>query len=428
MFFNKIKYYLTEDIWDIWLSSLPKKKAFFININRILILTGVKIRENDVIEKAATLTFFTLLSIVPVVALSLAVTRSFNLENAEERFRYALSGQEQVADWIIKFAEKTLQTASNGIVTGIGGLLLIWTVIKLLSNVEKSFNLIWGIPHNRTWMRKISDYITLLLFYPILIFVIVSFCALGVTKLEILLNFLPNHKVLIDVIRYVIPCSLAWGSFTFLYIFMPNTKVNFISGLAGGIFGGTCFILLQYIFIYLQKSVSTYNAIYGGFAAFPIFLIWLRLCWTLTLIGAQLSFSVQNVNDYEFYPRNKKISLQYLEISTLRIMKFLINRIKNHESKISAEKLSQKLEIPIQITMDLLQELVKAEILVECHSNAGRSEYLPCVPLDELNPISVLKRLTENGRSAFEGKDYNEWIQCVNELWKKMESSPSNHF
>lgn len=410
MFFKKIKDYCTRDIWEIWSGTLPRAKALKICTLRVLILTGSKFNTNRCMEKAATLTFINLLSIVPLVALALAFAHGFNLDGVENYVRSTFVGQEQIADWIIQFAEATLKTASGSAFTCIGIGMLFWTFISLLSKIENAFNDIWGIQVGRTWMRKLSDYLTMLILCPIMVFALVSFTAIGMTHVETILKFLPMSRHLIQAIRSLFPLFLAWFTFFFLFYFVPNTHVKCKSAAIGALFTGIGYLILQYVYMILQSSLTSYNAIYGGFAAFPFFLLWLRSCWILILLGAQFTFSVQNVNDFEFYPGEQPLSVNYLLISSLRIMQLLSERFLKHEKPISIEEISSQLKIPIRPARQLMTRLITSELVTECKvSRFNERTFVVSYPVEKLSPRFIMTKLFNEGCFAYRTEDFHFW-------------------
>ncbi len=292
--FQHFLHYFTIGIWQVRKDELPKKNAFFLQCSRIVSLTTTFFVKNQCTLRASALTFFTLLSIVPVAALMFGIAKGLGFEAIlKAKIQQSMVGQEQVAQRIIKFSESALQNASGGIVAGVGICVLIWTALKLLGNIEKSFNAIWGISKGRSLLRRISDYLTMLIVCPLMLIIVATSSAFLVTQLHDVAERLPFSHTWITVILLgskLFPLIIAWITFFFIYIFIPNTKVRLKSALVAGLFTGTVYLLVQYLYMFLQTKLTSYNAIYGSFAALPFFLIWLQISWILILLGAQLSF------------------------------------------------------------------------------------------------------------------------------------------
>ena len=235
--------YFSTDIWQIKKEELPKKNAFLLQFSRVCSLTTMFFVKNQCLLRASALTFFTLLSIVPVAGMLFGIAKGYGFEGIlKNKLRASMVGQEAVADRLILFAESALQNASGGIVAGVGVCLLIWTALKLLSNVENSFNVIWGIPKGRALLRKISDYLTMLIVCPLLLIIVATSSAFLVAQLGGLVSKLPFTDTWTSVIvlsSKLFPLFAAWLTFTFIYVFIPNTRVKFWVAFVSGVFIGT---------------------------------------------------------------------------------------------------------------------------------------------------------------------------------------------
>jgi len=237
------------------------------------------------------------------------------------------SGQEEVLTTVISFANSLLANTKGGLLAGVGIMVLFWAVIKVLGNIEYSFNDIWGIKEGRTLGRKFSDYLSVMLLCPILMILASSvtvFITTQITLITAKVALLGMFSSIIFFVLKLLPYCLIWVLFTFLYIFMPNTKINFKSGILAGIIAGTLYQLVQWGYIVFQVGAAKYNAIYGSFAALPLFLIWLQLSWLIVLFGAELSFAHQNVDTYEFEPDSLNISDHFKKLLSLQTCHVLV--------------------------------------------------------------------------------------------------------
>ena len=420
---------IEETIWNVRTADLPKSKAVPISLERVLVLTSKNFIKNKCALRASSLTFLTLMSIVPVVALILGIARGFAFEEKiRGKLRESFMGQEQVADWILSFADKTLKVAAGGVITGVGVAMLFFTALKLLANIENSFNDIWGIKQGRSLLRKLSDYITLLLLCPLFAVALIGFSALGVTRIEHLIG-LPGKGLLLNLIRYVSPFLLAWTMFFFLYLFIPNTRVKPKAALAGAVLTGTLFIIIQYIYMILQTILTSYNAIYGSFAAMPFFLLWLQASWTVILLGAQLAFAVQNVNYYEFYPGEQPLSMHYRSVCAIRIMRLLGQAFNDRNGAVTVTNISSTLEIPSRVTRTVLYDLMAAGLVIEVVNDRQRDDaFVIKVPPEDFIPTTILERLSNIGDSGYKSES-DEAVKAesmVSALWSAASGDAAN--
>lgn len=249
-------------------------------------------------DSASALTYSTLLAIVPILAVVFAIARGFGYNKyIESWFRDVLSSQPQAAEIIIGFVNSYLVHTKSGIFLGIGLLFMLWTVIMLINNIEQNFNKIWQVNKPRKWFRTITDYMAMFLLVPIIIVVtsgISIFVATIADRIENYALLAPMVRFLIDVMPYVLMICV----FIALYVFMPNTKVKLKCAIVPGILAGTAMQGLQLFYINSQIWVSSYNAIYGSFAALPLFMLWVQISWIICLFGAELCYANQNLEAY----------------------------------------------------------------------------------------------------------------------------------
>ena len=249
-------------------------------------------------SEAAALTYSTLLAIVPILAVVFAIARGFGYNKYIEMwFRDALSSQPQAAEVIIGFVNGYLVHTKSGVFFGVGLIFMLYTVLMLMNNVEDTFNQIWQVNNSRPIFRSFTNYLAMFFLFPILVIV-----STGISVfMETVANSLPNvllvgsaMRILLDLSPYILLSLL----FIALYVFMPNTKVRLSCAIAPGILAGVSMQLLQLVYIHSQMWVTGYNAIYGSFAALPLFMLWVQISWTICLFGAQLTFTNQNLNRF----------------------------------------------------------------------------------------------------------------------------------
>jgi membrane protein len=398
----KVINFVRTDIWRIRAKDLSRTRYFLVKQLRILILAVRGFRKDKCSLSASALTFYSILSIVPVVAMAFGIAKGFGFQNLlEKQLLEKFQGQGEVMTRVIGFAHTLLEKTRGGVIAGIGVILLLWTVIKLLSQIERSFNVIWGVDTPRTYGRKFSDYLSIMLISPILFILsssVTVFITTQITAITQKVSLLGMFSPIIFLMLKFIPYGLIWILFIFMYMLMPNTKVDFSSGLIAGIITGTIYQIMQWAYITFQVGVAKYNAIYGSFAALPLFLIWIQLSWMIVLFGAETSFAYQYVGTYEFEPDGRPVSPAFKKLLSLRISCLVISRFFKAEPPMSAFNIAKALEIPIRLAQQILDELVEARILSDTEGKKNKEvSYQPARDINTITINSVIEALEQKG-------------------------------
>jgi len=420
---KKIMTFLMEDIWRIRLRQLPRTKSFLIRNLRIILVAVRGFIEDKCQLRASALTFYTLLSIVPVVAMAFGVAKGFGFEKMlQDKILAGSSNQAEVLQQVIVFARNLLDNTRGGLVAGIGVAVLFWTVIKVLGNIEVSFNHIWGIKKGRSLGRKFSDYIAIMLFCPLLFIMASSLTVFISTRVQSMaenVSILSAVGPLIVFLLKGLPYAIIWVLFTSIYILMPNTRVHFKSGLLGGIVAGTIYVITQWAYISFQVGIAKYNAIYGSFAALPLFLVWLQLSWLIVLFGAEISFAHQNVGTYEFEPDTARVSVRFKRMAALLITKHIVKRFAEGRPPMTAPEMSREMDIPIRLLRQVLYELVGGGVLVEiCPDNGSPEEYQPARDIDRITVKYVIDALDQRGGDDLELAPAEEFLALQERVQK----------
>ncbi len=431
---GKIINFFSVDIWRIRAKDLTRPRSFFINQLRIFILAFRRFSEDKCQLRASALTFYSLLSIVPVFALAFGVAKGFGFERMlESQLTKHFTGQEEVLQRIITFSNSLLENTKGGVVAGIGVILLFWAVIKVLGNIESSFNDIWGIRKGRSIGRKISDYLSIMLICPFLVILSTSATVFIASQAKMLIErvaFLGTVGPMILGLLKFLPYVVIWVVFSFVYIFMPNTKVDFKSGIIAGIFAGTLYQIAQWLYVSFQIGATKYNAIYGSFAALPLFLIWLQISWLILFWGAEVSFAYQNVDTYEFEPDCLKISPRYKKTLSLLVATLIVKNFQKPATSLTAEEISHKLEMPIRLVRDILFELVEAQIISEIKRDDMKDfAYQPAVDPHIITIQYVLDSLENKGTRdipVLKTKELNVIAGALDEFTEVIKNSPAN--
>ena len=256
--------------------------------------------EKRVMTQASALTYSTLLAIVPILAVVFAIARGFGYNKyIEVWFREVLASQPQVADAIISFVNSYLIHTKSGIFLGVGLIFMLYTVLMLVNNVEETFNQIWQVNNSRPIIRSFANYLAMFFLFPIIIVISTGLSIFMETVAGKMDDFVILEPIVHKLFSFF-PFMLMSLLFIFLYVYMPNTKVRFSCAIIPGILAGLAMYLLQIAYIHSQLWVTGYNAIYGSFAALPLFMLWVQISWAICLFGAQLTYTNQNLNRIGF--------------------------------------------------------------------------------------------------------------------------------
>lgn len=350
-----------QNVWNISSSDLKGLKYYLLSITRVILLSRRGFNEDQCFLRAMALTYFTLLSLVPFAAMAFGIAKGFGLEKRwESLLLEKLGSHETVLNHVLAFSKNLLMDTKGGLIAGFGIFFLFWSVIKVFTHIENSFNAIWGIKQSRTFYRKITDYLTLMLVCPVLFIAASSTSVYAVGYLN---NFFQQHSsfhsinpLIFSAINMISFVSV-WSLFSFLYLVIPNTRVRFDCAFFGGLIAGTAFILMQKFYVYFQLNMTQFNAIYGSFAALPLFLIWLQSSWILVLLGAEISFAVQNLYQYEYESESSQSNHHSKLILSIAILKLLQDNFDNGFPPLSKSGLIAQTQSPFKLMSQTLRSL-----------------------------------------------------------------------
>lgn len=411
--------FFRDDIWIMPGEGISPLKRLMISLVKKLILAIKFFTTKGAMDSASALTYSTLLAIVPILAVVFAIARGFGFSKyIEDWFRDVLSGQPQVAETIIGFVNSYLVHTHSGIILGFGLVFMLWTVIMLTRNIEQTFNNIWQVNHERSFLRTFTDYLAMFFILPIII-VLVSgisiFMTNIVTQTREYLLLGPMMRMTIEIMPYIIMSVV----FISLYVFMPNTKVKITCAIFPGILAGVAMQALQYFYIHCQMFLSSYNAIYGSFAALPLFMLWVQISWTICLFGAELSYTNQNLEDFAFLAKTDDISHRYRLLMSALLLNKICKRFAEGRKPYTALELKLETNIPIRVTTDLLNSMVKVNLISEnlCGNNGEEHIYQPAEALANITVGALVDRLESLGRWKLD-IDLHQLASSVN--WERV--------
>jgi len=426
---------INDYIWHTPPSALSNRRQIFIKQLRIVILAGRGFLADKVQLRASALTFYSLLSIIPVVAIAFAIAKGFGFDEYLEQLILEKSNL-QDRDLIIRLiqiGQDALKQTSGGYIAGIGILVLLWSVMSLLNRIESSFNDIWQIKISRPWFRKFTDYLTLMLIAPIFLIVSSSTTVFVNTQFTEFMEKAPILDFFKPVISFLIkllPYLLTWLVLTVLFIIMPNTKVKFWSATVAGIISGTILQLLLWAYFDLQFGLSKLGTLYGSFAALPLFIILLQSSWIIVLLGAEISFANQNVSRYEFEYSALNISYHQKRALTLLIMNLIVKNFAEGLKPLSSEEISSKLKIPVRLVRDIIQDLNAINLVSYVHLVSEKERlFQPAMDINSISVSLILSRLDNKGTGreiVIRNRDFEKITEMLARNDKIIAKSGSN--
>lgn len=397
---EKIDSYLTQKLWGTDLESLGALHSCWIKFLRFLYVLVLELSEEQLTLRAMSLVYTTLLSIVPLLAVSFSVLKAFGVHTRFEIFLYYFL--EPLGEKGVDLSLKVIGFVENinvGVLGSIGLAMLVYTVMSQLQKVESALNYIWNIKSTRSFEKRFSNYLSVLLVGPLLIF-----SAIGITgslmNSDIVQKILSIKSLgmLIYLAGRLIPYVLVSAAFTFIYIFLPNTKVRFASALTGGIFSGVIWKITGMLFASFTVSSAKYSAIYSGFSIVILSLIWLYWSWFILFVGGKVAY-------YQQYPEliySKKnllsLSNRMKEKLVLTIMFLIGTNFHNNLRPWKLESLSKHMGLPAVIIRDILEMLEKNGLIMPTH--AEPPAYLPAKDLDTLSIKEILEVVRISGDEA----------------------------
>jgi membrane protein len=434
---SRILNFFKTGVWETRLKNLSLIEAVFLKYLRIILLALRGFMRDHCQKTASVLTYYSLLNLVPVVAVAFAMAKGFGLEKLIEKQILQMAAkanwQADITTQIISFSHKLLDQAKGGLIAGVGIVLLFWTVISIMGKIEASLNDIWEINKSRTLIRKISDYIAMMVLGPVLLIVSSSATVLVASQVKVFVNKIAFLGVLgkgILLALNLLPYVSIWTLLTMLYLIMPNTKIPLRSAMAGGIFAGTIAQIVQWIYIKFQIGVASYGAIYGSFAALPLFLAMLQMSWMIVLFGAEIAYASEHYETYGFHPDYSRISVSSKKVLMLRIFHLLTKMFSLGEKPLSAPQISHALKIPVRLVWQLLHELSDVGLVVETIKGVkGEVAFQPGRTIENITVKFALDEYEKHGVTKIpddQSEEAEKISKYLKDISETIEKSPAN--
>ena len=383
---------------------------------RILKETILGFFKDQAFLHASSLTFYTLLSVVPILAVAFGLAKGFGFEKTfEDELTAKFSEHQVVFDYVIRFAHQMLEQVEGGFIAGIGAILLFIFVLSLFWTIENSMNVIWKVKRTRPAMRMLTDYLAMMIICPFL-FVMIGSMTLQITTQ--VTQVVQEHEILQPVTPLLsfayktFTCVLVWILFSCIYIIMPNTRVKPRYGIIAGILSGTLYYFMQMAVLQFQIGVSQYNAVYGSFAALPLFLLWLQISWTLVLLGAELAYHSEELAPVMNASKNRE-SISRSELAIL-IAHQIVHQFSEGKDAIDVERLSCNFGVPKSQIQSLFDDLHSAGIVAEVKTEKNIKAYQAGKRPGEITVKSVLDAIDPNIQKHLEINITTETNQVKN--------------
>lgn len=381
-----------------WSGGGGRRVRSALRVLRIVVKTISEFLEQKAMVRASALTYYTLLSLVPVFALAFAIAKGFGLESLLTGYIRDNVASADLADYVLTFAGSALDNAKGGLIAGVGAVMLLYSVFKLLNNIEAAFNAMWCVKSSRAMVRKLTDYVCIMLFAPILL--IMAMSANIVLRSSLKSHLGGNLSPLQDVLMEFAPLLFLWAVFTLLYLVMPNAKVKPSAAIVSGVVTGTIFQAVQWVYITFQVGVSNAGAIYGSFAFLPLLLAWLQLTWTIVLAGCKIAFSIQNASKYEMDGGPAEPSARLQRTLSLLIMRRTVEAFGRGERR-SGIDVANDLGLDRPLFFRLVERLCDAGLLAEVKTDEkAERTFIPGCDVARLTPRLICSKVDALGDDA----------------------------
>jgi membrane protein len=395
--------FMSYDLWRVPKHEVKGIRNILLNIARTLILAVRGFISDRLSTRASALTYSTMLAVVPIFSIIIGIARGFGFQALiESELTKIFPGQNELLTMLFGFVQSFLEVTTSGIIVGVGIVFLIISVWSIMQSIELAVNDIFQIHKTRSLSRQLSDYLATMLLLPVLLILSSGLSVFLKTAIAQTI-FLPLISPFVNVLVNLIPYALSWLGFALLYIIIPNTKVKPRNAILAGFIAGLGFQAFQFLYISGQLWVTRYNAIYGSFAAIPLFLLWLQLSWTIVLIGAEIAYAAQNVQNFYFEKETKNVSHRYRYFVSILIMNILCKRFEKEEGPMTMNEISSEYQIPARLTSWTLNRLLEMKLISETHTSTSKdlSAYQPAIDINKLTVGYIYKRMFEHGTEDF---------------------------
>lgn len=401
---SQISGFVRYDMWrrtSTEIDSWYKRLGYMVIRTIALVVRGFTSKNLN--DQAKALTYSLIFAVVPILAMVVAVAKGFGVADViEQQLNASFLGGTNMVPTIMAMVDRYLETAQGGLFIGIGILILLWAIYSFFQSVETAFNRIWNVKKSRSILRQVTTYIAIVVLIPVLIV-----CSAG---LNIFVHSAVEHTVHLEALHEslhtsgvkFLQFSICWLLFTIMYVAIPNTKVRFLPAVIPGVLMGTLFQLLQMLSVYLIALLGRTSIVYGAFASIPILMTWLQWTSLLILIGAEMSYAIQNNEEFEYEQDLNVMSRRYKDFIMLYLLSTIIRRFENDEEPLTAHQLAIRDHLPIRVVNQLLGRMVETGVVREVyHEEDEEKSYQPALDTHKISIGMVLDRIDAQGAEEF---------------------------
>jgi len=402
--FSDINQFVRYDMWRRTATELDSTaKRIGYSIIRTIVLVVRGFTSKNLNDKAKSLTYSLIFAIIPILAMILAVAKGFGVADViETQLNKSFLGETNMVPTIMEMVQRYLETAQGGVFIGIGILILLWAIYSFFDSVETAFNRIWNVQKSRSILRQATTYIAIVVLIPVFIVCSAGINILVHTTLESTIHIEFLHDFIHTSGVKFLQFAMCWLLFTLMYVAIPNTKVRFMSALIPGIIMGTLFQLLQMLSVYLIALLSRTSIVYGAFASIPILMTWLQYTSLLILIGAEMSYAIQNNEQFEYEQDLNRMSRRYKDFIMLYLLSIIIKRFEADEAPPTAHELAIRDHLPIRLVNQLLGRMVETKIIREVYVEGQEEKtFQPALDTHKISVGMVIDRIDEQGTEQF---------------------------
>jgi membrane protein len=418
--YKKAFRFITYDMWHLDMAHYNRRDAFLIKQLKIVTITFRRFFRDKVIIRCSALSYYSILAVVPALAIVFAIAKGLGVSDA---LRYSLEqrfdGYNDIIDFLMQFADKALANTRAGVLSSLGIAFLLWSVVKVLNNIENAFNYVWQVKRPRPLSRKFTDYFAFILIMPLML----AFSSTISLSIRYHVGHLTEGIPLLEhagpLFGTLAPFVVVYLLLSFMYVTVPYTRVKIAPAIIAALIAGTAFQLVQNLYIFSQISVSKYSAIYGAFAAIPLLCVWLQVSWIIVLFGAELTFAYQNLERYHYEVTSTHISPFQRKVTAILVARLIAKRFARGGEPYTAEELSQELDLPHRVVRNSMEDLLKCHIVTEVAIQSKRKSkdnaYLPLIDIHSLTIAYVYDALDKMGQVPLAARDNTE-MQKVMEI------------